>query len=495
MKDKISIEIKNLKNFKHLKVELPLTKGIYAITGPNGIGKSTFLSALSKFVYPSALNAYLGDTKLYQGAEILYEYNGQTWHWEKQEAWKQKVVNNKTLRISGTFESSLIFGNRFSDAHKSSIAKTYRMIEEDVIDASDFVKRKLGFILKNNEQAYLTLKKLPSIEKAKELGFTSIQYLYAFKEQNIVHQLRMSSGEFLLIGLLDYLNEKCIEKKDNNEDIQLVIIDEIELALHPEAQSRLLNTLNELSSTYNLVIYFSTHSPTIISEISPSNIYYLQSYLEQVTFINPCYPSYAIKNLHQKNGCDFLFLVEDELASSLIEKSIKKIKGRNSRVINILPCGDWRHTLKNHRNFVDWKIFPRHTKIFSILDGDVKEECENYINQEKNSVFKNLNKQFLPIESLEKYLYQKIIDEQNINLIKDLGDNFFPDENLEQIIRYYHENEKAKDAKKGKNLLKCLLDKSESTPDQLKKDLAEYIIENEIDMEKLNTSLRSILKL
>lgn len=495
MKDKITIEIKNLKSFKHLKAELPLIKGIYAITGQNGIGKSTFLSALSKFVYPSALNSYLGDTKLYQGAEILYGYNEQNWHWEKQESWKQKVVNNKNLKINGTFESSLIFGNRFSDAHKSSIAKTYRMIEEDVVDASDFVKKKLGFILKNNENAYLTLKKLPSIEKAKELGFNSIQYLYTSKEQNIVHQLRMSSGEFLLIGLLDYLNEKCIQKKENDDDVQLVIIDEIELALHPEAQTRLLDVLSNMSDKYNLVIYFSTHSPTIISEIPPSNIYYLQSYLDQITLINPCYPSYAIKNLHQKNGCDFLFLVEDELAAALIEKSIKKIKGRNSRVINILPCGDWRHTLKNHRNFLDWKIFPRHTKIFSILDGDVEEECNKYIIQEKNSIFKNLNKQFLPIESLEKYLYQKIIEEQDINLVKDLGDNFFPDHNLEQVIRYYHENEKAKDAKKGKNLLKCLLDKSDSHPDQLKKDLAEYIIDNEINMEKLNTSLKSILKI
>ncbi len=494
MKDKISIEICNLKSFKNLKIELPLTKGIYAITGQNGIGKSTFLIAFSKFVYPRALSAYLGDTKLHQGAEIIYEYNDQIWHWEKQDSWRQKVVNNKTLKINGTFESSLIFGNRFSDAHKSSIAKIYKMIEEDIVDASDFVKETLGLILKNNKNFYSTLKKLPSIEKAKEFGFSSIQYLYTSKEKNIVHQLRMSSGEFLLIGLLNYLSEECINKEENHDDTQLVIIDEIELALHPEAQSRLVNVLKDLSTTYNLVIYISTHSPTIISEIAPNNIFYLQSYLDQVTFINPCYPSYAIKNLHEKNGCDFLFLVEDELAAALIEKSIKKIKGRNSRIINILPCGDWHHTLKNHRNFLDWKIFSRHTKIFSILDGDVENECEKYI-KEKNLTFGSLNKQYLPIESLEKYLFQKIIVEQNISLIKDLGDNFFPDSNIEQIIRAYYVNEKSKDAKKGKNLLKCLIDNSNSTPEQLKKDLAEYIVNNEINMEKLNSSLKSILKL
>ena len=114
-----------------------------------------------------------------------------------------------------TKESDFLTGldREIGDAdHGLNMHRGFSKVVEKLPSIAD---KDIGFILKNNEQAYLTLKKLPSIEKAKELGFTSIQYLYAFKEQNIVHQLRMSSGEFLLIGLLDYLNEKCIEKKDN----------------------------------------------------------------------------------------------------------------------------------------------------------------------------------------------------------------------------------------------------------------------------------------
>ena len=73
MTENLTLEINNLRSIKDFKISLPIKKGVYAITGSNGIGKSTVLNALSKVVYKSALNSYFkfdGD----ENSKIRYSY-------------------------------------------------------------------------------------------------------------------------------------------------------------------------------------------------------------------------------------------------------------------------------------------------------------------------------------------------------------------------------------------------------------------------------------
>ena len=57
---------------------------------------------------------------------------------------------------------------------------------------------------------------------------------------------------------------------------RLILIDEIELALHPSAIMRLVDFLQKLATEYNLAIYFSSHSIELLRKIKPSNIFHLQ---------------------------------------------------------------------------------------------------------------------------------------------------------------------------------------------------------------------------
>ena len=41
MKNTLTVEIQNIRGIGHLKINMPLTPDVYAITGINGIGKST----------------------------------------------------------------------------------------------------------------------------------------------------------------------------------------------------------------------------------------------------------------------------------------------------------------------------------------------------------------------------------------------------------------------------------------------------------------------
>ena len=47
MKNILTVEIQNIRGIGHLKINMPLTPDVYAITGINGIGKSTLLSCIT----------------------------------------------------------------------------------------------------------------------------------------------------------------------------------------------------------------------------------------------------------------------------------------------------------------------------------------------------------------------------------------------------------------------------------------------------------------
>ena len=50
----IHIELTNIKNISHFKDTFPLDKGLYALVGENGSGKSTIMLALSLVVKTSS---------------------------------------------------------------------------------------------------------------------------------------------------------------------------------------------------------------------------------------------------------------------------------------------------------------------------------------------------------------------------------------------------------------------------------------------------------
>lgn len=71
-----------------------------------------------------------------------------------------------------------------------------------------------------------------------------------YTEQNF------SFGEIVLLNLL--YDIESVEKDS------LVLVDELEMALHPSAQIRLMQYLSELSEQNNLTVLISTHSASII---------------------------------------------------------------------------------------------------------------------------------------------------------------------------------------------------------------------------------------
>ena len=104
----------------------------------------------------------------------------------------------------------------------------------------------------------------------------SLFYGTRFNDSKIVDDLltRMSSGECLLVSLLHFIYNAIVRRALPQDKPIIMLIDEIELALHPIAVVRLLDLLRELiEQHHNLVVILSSHSPEVIRTIQPNNLF------------------------------------------------------------------------------------------------------------------------------------------------------------------------------------------------------------------------------
>lgn len=144
----ISIHIQNLKDIKDLKLDFPIEKGLYVVTGANGTGKSTIMTVFSKISHGGSLNQF--QSQDYSSETLLtISYNGKINHWRRNKVhrgWSLDKGENE-IHIEGFYEGSLIHGVRFSDANYNAIVKAERIKENLLMDADSFVKDNLSFIL------------------------------------------------------------------------------------------------------------------------------------------------------------------------------------------------------------------------------------------------------------------------------------------------------------------------------------------------------------
>lgn len=68
--------------------------------------------------------------------------------------------------------------------------------------------------------------------------------------------------------------------------------------------------------------------------------------------VNPCFPSYAIREVYRHDGFDYLILAEDSLASLVIDGVLSDTGLKNSRLIHISPVGGWQNVLNLHMDLL-----------------------------------------------------------------------------------------------------------------------------------------------
>lgn len=448
----LKIEIENIKSIKKFILEIPIDQGLYAIAGTNGIGKSTLMALLAIPFRPALLNDLFSSCGV--NSKISYYYDNKEDHWGIEGGtWKIIGKKNKEIRIDGFIEGSIIHGTRFSDSTIASLKLSDKVKDEHLVDADDFINVNFNEVLHGKKAVYPTIRKVKNRACASELGFETVPYFMEYEDRRL-SQYWLSTGENLLLSLLHFLNNKIFQqKKKGSQQRSFILIDEVELALHPVAIKRLVKLLSTIAGEYNLAVYFSTHSTELLRGLKPDNIYYLQGLPDKsIEVINPCYPAYATRFLYNQDGYDFLILAEDELAKFIIDKVVQTEKLYDGKLYHILPCGDWRNTARLHKEIIDSNLTSSGTKIISVLDGDIKEQFEK--EKKQNSDLLKINATYLPVSSLEKYLHLNLVENVDVAIFRELNDRYFRRKSLDDIISDYQNGDIST---KGKRLWKLMV--------------------------------------
>lgn len=489
---KLKVTIDNIKSIKHLSVDLPLEKGLYAITGENASGKSTLVTCSSLAFYSFDVKQYLGNTP---NGHVQLELNDQKAEFDLSGSSANQIGY---INIKGFFEGSLIFGNRFRNTYYTAVEKLDSVQNCDLEKADDFIRENLGYILCNDKTYYQDLFRLkngrdPSTRKTYQNKYKlgGIPYFYVRDGQRI-NQAHMSTGENLLLSILHSLKLR-IDDRGSKSIPCLIFLDEIELALHASSLKRLSTLLEKMATTYNMAIYFSTHSIELIRDIVPENIFYIQKYFgNRIGIQNPCYPAYATKNLYDSNmGYDTVILVEDDLAREIILQLLKKHSLLRNNLVCTLPCGGWQNVLRLAQDVKDSQLLGNKSKLVVVLDGDIESHVPDFIEKNGLSIAFPLN--YLPIPSLEKYIKNRTFDDPQIELVQSL-DYLFQTTTLKSILQDYYNSDVTKD-ENGKKLFKKIQEALEQNR-KTRKDVIEIVLQymeeyEKADLERIEAFLKN----
>lgn len=365
-----SIKITNLHGWDGQEMHFRFP--IVAIVGENGIGKSTFLKASvcaydnkdSKNFYPS--NMFIStqwDAEAMSGATIEYKIkqgtNDKPLRWRKTNEWgftpKKGKPNRKVffLDISRTLPLDATAG----------YAKIAKISSEEVgneIELNDESIRDLSYVL---GQEYSRGRFVgTNVNQLREVGLLT-------KEYGEISQFHQGAGEDTILDTF-----KLLQSIPNQS---LLVIDEVENSLHPQAQRRFIQYLLKLTRVKKLQIILSTHSPFVLEELPEIARIMLVRLSDKKEIMYDVSSKFALSTIDDKNHPELHVYLEDDEAVALFWELLKHETSRYDELcikLSARPAGSCS-VVGTLDELGKKNKFPY--KSLAIIDGDKKEEYPN----------------------------------------------------------------------------------------------------------------------
>lgn len=247
---KKTVKIKNIKNIASMEFVIP-TPGLYIVTGRNGSGKTTLFTCLSRIKNSNAFRVGFPASNandkldLFLG-KICYEVDGETIEYSKRSSGKWKPnKQNKVLESMGypqvvniTTKDERLFTQTEINPRKNN-------------QGDDWVNEKLAYIF--NTDKFLKMIRITTGQlyrgRAAVTADTrrrNIAYAIPIGNGRYYTERNFSFGEIVVLNMLYDLHM--------TQNGSLVLIDELELALHPSAQIKLLSCLKQMAKDKGLTI-------------------------------------------------------------------------------------------------------------------------------------------------------------------------------------------------------------------------------------------------
>lgn len=234
-----------------------------------------------------------------------------------------------------------------------------------------------------------------------------------FQNTNSYSSFNSASGEDVIARLIIDI----VEAPRNS----LIVIDELEVGLHPKIQRRLVDVINHIARNDNKQFIITTHSPTLLSTFSEASRIFIERKNDgSLKSINRISVNAAFSKMDSKSYPLIDLFCEDDVAKKIILKAIHDLQVNDelkniSDLINVIESGSADKTYENfkaHQRTYNFKKVK--TGVCCILDGDMKAKRGNNgflypIEDELLFIFSN--------EAPERFLVKSYLqDNPNVNL-------------------------------------------------------------------------------
>ncbi len=472
---------------------LPDKPGVYLLTGANGTGKTTLLVALNRLGDKLSFKEHFYSDEHKSSASIAYNIGKDVVTYRKRnQRWSPRPKSRSKLLEEYKYHHTYYLtatGLRLYQQEKLNLSRN------DHHQTSEDIKNALNNIFNTDKFNNLEyIKVSPKKGRQKILHRKNKLYVLKNSYNKQYSELSFSLGERMALNALDFI-----------EGIQqggMLLIDEVELALHPLAQVRFYNYLEGIAKSKDLVVIVSTHSTSLIK--SGKNLHYLENKDGNIQVLYDVKPAYVLKDLSvESDNCpDYIFFVEDEMARVYLTEVLKSLRSMDlvscSPYVKILPVGGYRQVLELMKHFYGLPPFSR-KNVHSFLDEDVKTTYNNILH--KNS--KNqADLEFIRLmqENSENYNYLSITPELGVwneltlnsdwfqeALNKEYTDIFFNVENIVSMVNSEEISENSR--KRAKGCFKNMLDKLHEKKKELHKNdfnrlLFQSYVKHKIDSDR-----------
>lgn len=355
--DKIQhqIEIKNIdlngiNGIQNIKIE----KGIFAICGLNGVGKSTVASALKDLI---GLDLTTHDdiriTDKITGSVRLDEHTNMTVENKDGSRLKDKLSKEDIDYLYLDNEQSINIINRVTrETHFDELLEQY---EEYSMDGQQL--KDISYIVGKDYD------KVSIIDIEDE----ELRFPFFLVNSNGVqyNSMQMGVGEHVLFYYYTMINKM---RKNS-----IIIIEEPESFVSITSQKRFMNFLAMRSVNFQNQFIITTHSPFIIKNIPPKNIILLDRYGEEA-FIHSGLEKRLVRSLGLEINKKGIIYVEDLIAQTFLKRILKDSKIRfildDYDIKYVNGFGNITSRLESICKYIDFNII-------GIYDGDMRSRIDS----------------------------------------------------------------------------------------------------------------------
>lgn len=495
------ITIEGLKQIDKLVFDVP-PPGVYILSGTNGAGKSCLLACLLRIGWANAFQLSFRTSKIstaldvFSGSRVTYEINNSKVEYAYSgERWIPKPKSqSKLLKSFGYAQVIYAAANSERIEPRAEDFKPQR-----VRDAPQKLKDAAAAILSDAKFQTLKVINVRRGVGAEAYLIPDLRAAAISKKNAYYSEKNFSLGEICVLKLLRQL-ENCPHGS-------LVLIDELELALHPKAQVRLFEYLQGISEEKQLTTIFSTHSVNLIKTTQREKFFFIEQNNGKTNVVSGCYPTYALGQLalREERSPDIVLYVEDEQAqfivSALVKSLIEKeLAGKSKPTVVVAPIGTFEAVIAFLTR--SQALMPGSVKQFALLDKDVYDEYTKPLTAAGNHV------ELTKIAKVQKQInYLPWTPEVGLcNLLKsDINQQerevrqYFGDARISISHVKFQELDALANGplrKKAKALIRNIIDEISAvtlkTPERVRQDISEYFADACLSGVQAN-SIKSLL--